>query len=216
MPEFRELFPEESPKLGRLLNVATVSLLAIDISAMDQLFDSLGDSNAFSVAQRFHGLINEVMGKHAGALVKASGTDALFAFDTPLDAIKAVDEFAETLQRQDDLDVCFCAAVHRGTVLATSIDGHLAYFGGNVHVVQQMLRHAGDAELWMTEAVASEPQVVAAIRERQRNIEVHDLPGIGRHGIRCQRVSFALTLRLLPKQKNFRFSLLVPQVAYSA
>jgi class 3 adenylate cyclase len=188
MPVFRELFPDESPRVGQLINVATVTLLSVDLLDTDHLYFDLGDANAYSVVQRFHFLLQQTARKNGGSLVKVSGTEVLFAFDTPLDVIRAVKELTEVIDREEGLDVRFCAAVHRGTALATSTDGHLDFFGATVHLVQRMLRLTGGGELMMTEAIAADPAVVSAIRDGNLVADVCDLAELSRNGMRCQRL----------------------------
>ena len=189
LPEFREMFPHEAPQLGRLLNVATVTFMAVEIANLDDLFVRLGDGETWSVVQRLHDLIREVMTKHDGTLVKLAGTDVLYALDSPQSAVQAVGELSEAVRNDPKLDVQLCAAVHRGTALATSAEGSLDYFGSNVHVVSRLLRQADAGELMMTEAVASDPEVVAALVKFDWPSEVCGFPTLGKNGTRCQRLS---------------------------
>jgi class 3 adenylate cyclase len=163
-------------------------LLSIDIADTEHLYFELGDGSTYSYVQSFRSLIERIAKQHSGALIKVLGTEVQFAFETPLDALRAVVDFAAALEADAELDLQFCAAVHRGTALATSTDGRLDYFGGTVHVVQRMLRLAGGGELMMTETVASDPLVVDEIRDKQLRSQVCDLPQFGPFGSRCQRL----------------------------
>jgi serine/threonine protein kinase/class 3 adenylate cyclase len=191
LPLFRELFPHESPKLGQLIHVETITLLAADILDADRLYRDHGDAEAYAQVQRFHTILKQVSRKHSGALVKVLNAAALFAFESPPFVIDAMLELAAELDHAEGLDLQFRAAVHRGTALATSTDKHLDYFGGTVHLVGKMVQLAGAAELLMTETVASDPMVSGVIQKRGLHADVCDLTQLGRQGERCQRVQLA-------------------------
>jgi class 3 adenylate cyclase len=187
MPAFREFFPNESPKPGQLLNVATVTLLAVDIPDTSPLYFELEDAAAYSLVQRFHRTIEQTLRKHGGAMIKTAGTAVLFVFETPRNVIPAVVELSAALQ-QDRGNVPFCATAHRGTALATSSGGHLDLFGGTVHLVERLLRLAGSGELLVTEAVAAEQTVVAAMGQAGLTAEFCDFHQLSRGGMRCRRL----------------------------
>jgi len=138
---------------------------------------------------RFHHLVERIADQHSGALVKVIDTEVLIAFETPLDALRTVLELADAAEH-DGADVRFCGALHHGTTLATATHGQLDYFGGTVHFVQRILRLAGPGELLMSEQVAADVFVVAAVRERKLPSEVCDFPQFGQSGLRCQRFRF--------------------------
>lgn len=190
LPMFREMFPDESPKLGQLINVSTVTLLAIDLVDADQIYQDLDDTNAFVCVREFHTQLEQLAAKHSGAIVKVMGTEALLAFETRFEIVNLVTELVEKLN-QGEHHLQLCAAVHRGTALATSIDDHLDYFGSTVHLVRRIMQQAGAGELWITEAIAADPLVVQTIRDQQLTAEVIDLPRLGPGGMRCQRITFA-------------------------
>ncbi|MGI9427583.1 MAG: protein kinase domain-containing protein [Bythopirellula sp.] len=190
LPMFREMFPDESPKLGQLINVSTVTLLAIDLVDADRIYEDLDDASAFLCVRQFHTQLEQLAAKHSGAIVKVMGTETLLAFETPLEIMNLVAELVEKLN-QAEQNLQLCAAVHHGTALATSIDEHLDYFGSTVHIVRRIMQQAGAGELWITEAVAADPLVVQTIQDRQLTTEFIDLPQLGRSGMRCQRVTLA-------------------------
>jgi class 3 adenylate cyclase len=190
LPMFRAMFPDESPKLGQLINVSTVTLLAIDLVDTDRIYDVLDDINAYSCVRQFHTQLEQLAEKHSGAIVKVMGTETLLAFETPLEIVNMVTELVEKLN-QVEHDLKLCAAVHRGTALATSTDEHMDYFGSTVHLVRRVMQQAEAGELWITEAVAADPLVVQAIQDRQLATDFIDLPQLGRSGMRCQRVTLA-------------------------
>jgi serine/threonine protein kinase/class 3 adenylate cyclase len=190
LPLFRELFPDEAPHPERFINVSTITLFAIDILKADGIFDGQSDVEVYEMVRQFRSELQRLAQKHAGTVVHSVGSEFLLAFDKPVEVVALAEQLAKGL-RSSDRKLNLCAAIHRGTALATSSGDQLDYFGGTVHQVRRLLQHAAPGELWMTEAVASDPSVVQAIQERGLRSEFVDLPNLGRRGARCQRVILA-------------------------
>jgi class 3 adenylate cyclase len=190
LPLFRELFPDEAPHPERFINVSTITLLAIDILKSDGVFDGLNDVQVYEMVRRFRGEMQQLAQKHSGTIIHSVGSEFLLAFDRPVEVVAMVERLSSDLRRAD-LQLKLCAAIHRGTALATSTGDQLDYFGGTVHQVRRLLQQAAPGELWLTESVASDPQVMQAIAEANLQSEFVDLPNLGRRGARCQRVIIA-------------------------
>ncbi len=188
LPAFRDLFPDESLKSGRLLNVSTVTLLAIDLAEVDRLFEELGDGEVYARVQRFERLVDHNVRLHSGAIVRPLGTGVLCAFDTPQDAVQAVLSLEDDLNRPTNRDLRILAGAHRGTVLATSDDGRLGYFGSVAHVTETLARMAAPGEMLVTEAIAADPLVAALVDQQRLHVDFCDLPLPARHGHRCRRI----------------------------
>lgn len=190
LPMFRELFPEQSPQLGQLIKVSTISLLAIELVNLDEVYDALNDVQAFARVRSFRDGLQRLAHERAGATVRVMGGEVLLAFESPRNAVSLVTTLAQEFRR-DELDLQFRAAVHRGTVLATSADEHLDYFGSTVHLVRRVMQQAGAGELWITEEVAADPQVASEIQEQKLTTDFVSVPMLGRAGSRCQRVTLS-------------------------
>ncbi len=188
LPAFRDLFPEESFQSGRLLNVATVTLLAVDLADVDRLFDELGDAEVYTRVERFQQLVDHNVRLHSGALVHSLGTGALCAFDAPQEAISAVLSLHNDLNRPTNRDLQLHAGIHRGTVLATSEAGHLGYFGATTRITETLARQAQPGEVLLTETIAADPLVAALIEQSHLVSEVCDLPLPADQGHRCRRI----------------------------
>jgi class 3 adenylate cyclase len=190
LPIFRDLFPNESPELGRLINVSTVTLLAIDLFDADRLYEELDDVEAYACVRRFHSYVEKLVAEHSGGIVKVMGTEILLVFDTPIEIMNLLAALIERL-KQDERSLQLSAAVHRGTALATSSDEQMDYFGSTVHLVRRILQLAGASELLMTEAFAADPLVVQEIKDRNLATHFTDVANLGRSGQRVQRVTLS-------------------------
>jgi class 3 adenylate cyclase len=70
--------------------------------------------------------------------------------------------------------------IHRGPVLAATLNDRLDYFGSTVNLAMALPRLASGGELVLTQAVASDPQVSALLRARGMEGEFLEasLPGL--------------------------------------
>jgi class 3 adenylate cyclase len=187
LPMFRKLFPQESPQLGTLINVSTVTLLAVELFDADRLHDTLEDAESFTCMKWFHDQVAHFADASGASIIKVMGTETLSTFENRFDIVNFVAGLDQQL-REHPRGLRLRAAAHCGTALATSGSDRLEYFGRSVHHVRRMLQRSGANELWMTEAFAADPLVAQAIGQRGFSTSVLDLPGVGQVGVRCHRV----------------------------
>ena len=187
MPLFRNLFPQESPQLGTLINVSTVTLLAVELFDADRLHDTLEDAESFTCIKWFHDQVAHFADTSSASIIKVMGTEALLSVENRFEIVSLVAGLDQLLQ-EHPIGLRLRGAAHCGTALATSGSDHLEYFGRSVHQVRRMLQRGGANELWMTEAFAADPLVARAIGQHGFSTRVLDLPDFGRSGVRCQQV----------------------------
>lgn len=190
LPMFRDLFPNESPKLGKLINVSTVTLLAIDLFDSDRLYEELDDVEAYSCVRQFQAYTEQLAAKHSAGIMKIMGTEILLVFETPLEIVNLLSALVDKLE-QEGRGLQLRAAVHRGTALATSTDEQIEYFGSTVHLVRRILQQAGADKLLMTEAFAADPMVIQVVRQRNLKTRFTNITDLGRSGQRIQCVSLS-------------------------
>jgi serine/threonine protein kinase/class 3 adenylate cyclase len=160
---FRELFPSEILAPGRLVSVASVSLL---VTALDQvvesLYESLGDARAFSALHEHFRRIDEVVRKEGGALVKAVGEGVLATFPDPAAAVAAGLAIPAALaEGEATRGLSLRAVAHHGPAMAATLNDHLDYFGTTVHQAVKLLGLAPPGSFVLTRAVAADPVVAA-------------------------------------------------------
>jgi class 3 adenylate cyclase len=166
---FRELFPGEVLSPGRLVSVATVTLLATEMVDALALAERSSEAEAFALLHEHLGRLEALARSNGGALVKAVGDGALAAFHEPAAALRTALELdrngAESLR----------LALHRGPALAATINDHLDYFGVVVRQLGNMLQRAHPGERLFSQAVMDDPPVSALLHERGLEGEV--MPG---------------------------------------
>ncbi len=174
---FRELFPGEILSAGQLISIATTTLLLTSLADADVLYAEKGDAGAFAVIHEHMRLLEEAIRREGGALVKTVGEGVLAAFSETASAVRVGLGLPEILS-QGELtgSMKTRACVHRGPAMAATINDHLDYFGLTVAQVSAMLHSAEAGDLLLSQAVAADPSVIAALRARARDAVILTIP----------------------------------------
>jgi class 3 adenylate cyclase len=178
---FRELFPGEILSPGRLVSVATVTLLVTALDQAGDLYEKLGDAPAFGVIHEHFRLLDERIRREGGALVKTVGEGVQAAFTEPVAAVRAALDLQAALAKGDATsDLRLRVGVHRGPAMVATLNDHLDYFGTTVSQAAQLPALAAGGEVVLTQAVAADPQVAALLQSRglEGRVFTACLPGL--------------------------------------
>jgi class 3 adenylate cyclase len=192
---FRELFPGEILAPGQLATVSTVTLLvtALDPVQADALYQGLGDARAFGVIHEHFQRLSDAIRQGGGAVVKTQGEGMLASFSDVTAAVRTAWELAGQLARGEATrPLRLRVGVHRGPILAATLNDQLDYFGTTARQAAGTLHYARAGELVLTQAVAADPEVAAWLN--QRRIETEVVPAdLGGH-------PHAIRIRLAPAE----------------
>ena len=170
MALFRELFPGEILAPGQLATVSTATLLvtALDPAQADALYEELGDARAFGVVHEHLQRLGDAIRQGGGAVVKTMGEGTLAAFSDVTAAVRTALELTQKLaDGEATRPLRLRLGVHRGTMLATTLNDQLDYFGKTTRQTTAILQYARGDELILTRAVASDPEVSALLNARR-------------------------------------------------
>ena len=176
---FRELFPDEILSPGRLVTVATATLLITALDDAAELYRRLGDARAFAVVHEHFTRLRERIRAEGGALVKTIGEGVVAAFpDAPSAVRVALDLPAVLAGAELTRGLRLRTGVHRGSMMTATVNEQLDYFGTTVRQALALPETARAGEVVLTRAVASDPAVAALIAARGGGEPfTADLPG---------------------------------------
>jgi class 3 adenylate cyclase len=164
---FRELFPSEALAPGRLVNVSNVTLLVTALDQARTIYEELGDARAFAVLHEHFRLIDEVVRREGGAIVKTIGEGVLAVFHAPELAVRAALDLPPALASGESTGkLRLRAAIHRGPAMAATLNDQLDYFGTTVYETAQALARGRANLLVLTRAVSADPAVAAYLADR--------------------------------------------------
>jgi class 3 adenylate cyclase len=166
---FRELFPDEILAPGQLATVSTATLLitALDPAQADALYEDLGDARAFNVVHEHFQRLGDAIRHGGGAVVKTMGESVLAVFSDVAAAVRTALELPHQLAGSEATrPLSLRVGIHRGKMLATTLNDQLDYFGTTARQATAILQFAHGDELILTRAVASDPEVGALLNAR--------------------------------------------------
>ena len=160
MRVFREMFAEQVLAPGALVAVASMTLLTTAIDDSAALFRTLGDAAAYASVLEHLRVVNDVVGRCGGALLKTVGSRTVAAFESAASAVEAAIELRSALREKPALaGLAMKMAVHRGTMMAATIGDRLDYFGRNAEVAFALTDEIERPVTLLTQPVADDPLV---------------------------------------------------------
>ena len=158
---FRELFPAEILAPGQLVSVSNVTLLLTGLDVSDaNLYRTMGDARAFEVLHEQFRIINEIVRRESGAVVKSVAEGILAAFTDPDAALRAALSLPRALVVVEvTRHLRPRILIHSGPAMAATLNDHLDYFGTTVFEAGRALDAITGGSLVLTAPVASDPQV---------------------------------------------------------
>jgi class 3 adenylate cyclase len=161
MPEFRRHFASEILKPGLSLHVARVALLFTDLTDSTALYNDVGDASAFSIVQDHFVLLDGIIAKHQGVVVKTIGDAVMAAFADDAQAIRAAIDmhaaFADFRASHDKApNTRLKIGMYSGPCYAVTANGILDYFGQSVNIAARLQGEAKAGELIIAARAADE------------------------------------------------------------
>lgn len=142
--EFRDLFSSEVLSPGEQLIVGRQVLLFTDLRGSTELYQSLGDAQAYSRVREHFDILIEVLRAYRGGLVKTIGDAVMAVFSSLPDALNAVFTMHRKLaqfedERHPEAPLKLKAALHAGPCLMINANGLLDCFGTTVNYAARLL-----------------------------------------------------------------------------
>ncbi len=179
MAEFIDLFATEAPAAGLELSIGRLTLLFSDLTGSTALYSRIGDARAFAIVQEHFAILEDVVRRHGGALVKTMGDAVMATFASACDAVSAaIDAADETRARHGELEIGVKLGVHEGPCLAVRANERLDFFGTTVNVAARLQAQAQADELVVQRSMADRSEVAELLASRTRREFEADLKGI--------------------------------------
>jgi class 3 adenylate cyclase len=179
---FRDLFRGASVPPDDTIGIKDATYLFTDIKGSTDLYDRVGDPNAFFLVIQHFEVLQQVIKEHQGALVKTIGDAIMAIFLDPVSGvkaglamIKAVEKIVGTLNEKVILKV----GLNRGHSIVVTLDNRLDYFGQTVNIASRVQSVADAGEIVITEDVYEYPEVKGALEGLTISTEEVTLKGVG-------------------------------------
>ena len=179
---FHDLFRSEVIKAREGIGIKDITLLFTDLKGSTALYDRIGDLNAFALVQRHFDLLQDVVTRHNGAIIKTIGDAVMATFLRPADAVAAAlsmrNEIDAFNDKQADRALILKIGIHKGAAIAVTLNERLDYFGQTVNIAARVQQLADADEIFVSEDVHSAEGVPALLTSRDVASSVFKLKGV--------------------------------------
>jgi adenylate cyclase len=171
--DFRDLFEGEFLAPDASFAIRSLTLMFTDIKDSTAMYEDLGDGRAYAVVQDHFRVINELIRRDGGGVVKTIGDAVMAAFPRAADGVRAACDIQQALACSDGpaSDVVVKVGLHRGPTIAVTSNRSVDYFGRTVNIAARVQGAAGAGEVLMTRALHDDPAVAAELEARGLQIE---------------------------------------------
>ncbi len=181
--EFRDLFSSELLAPDTQLGIQTLPLLFTDLKGSTALYGRLGDAAAYALVRDHFRLLQELVGRHGGGVIKTIGDAVMAAFPTGRTALAAALEIHRDLAKFNQTSrepLGLKVGLHQGPCIAVrSYDERLDYFGGTVNLAARTHELSSGRDVVVTDALWTDPEIRGLLDGLPSETEVVDLRGIG-------------------------------------
>jgi class 3 adenylate cyclase len=194
---FHDLFRAEVFRESEGFSIKDVILLFTDLKSSTQLYQQIGDLNAFALVREHYGVLNTAILNQHGAIVKTIGDAIMATFNQPVEAVCAGLDMLRGLQRMNQAshhgDLILKLGIHRGAAISVTLNERIDYFGQTVNIAARVQSSAGGNEIYLTDAIYRAPGVLELLQKYDCSVEsaVLQLKGIEEQ-VKIYKVSLIL------------------------
>ncbi len=181
--EFRSLFSSELLAPGVQLGIQSLPLMFTDLKGSTALYGSLGDAAAYALVRDHFALLERLVGRHGGGIVKTIGDAVKAAFPTAEEALSCALRLHGELDRFNaglPWPVRLKVGLHHGPCIAArSYDERLDYFGSTVNLAARTHEQSAGDDIIVTDALLQAVDPTGLLDGIRREPFTADLRGIG-------------------------------------
>lgn len=161
-PTFRNLYRTQLVNETEGIAVNDLTYLFTDLKGSTQLYDAVGDGNAYFLVRQHFDTLNKVVQARSGVIVKTIGDAIMAAFEKPQDGVAAALEMVEEMtafNKNISQPLNLKIGVHKGRSIAVTLNDRIDYFGQNVNIAARVQALADANEVYMSREVMEAPGV---------------------------------------------------------
>lgn len=172
---FHDLFPAQVFKDAEGFGIKDVTILFTDLKGSTQLYQQIGDLNAYALVREHYGVLNTAILNHHGAIVKTIGDAIMANFNQPVEAVGAALEMLSGLKKLNQSSphggLILKIGIHRGAAISVTLNNRIDYFGQTANIASRVQGSAGGDEIYLTEVIYTAPGVPELLKANHRKIE---------------------------------------------
>lgn len=180
LSSFRKLYGTEPLSPGINLSVSNVALVFTDVGGSTELYQKVGDSKAFSFIKNHFDIIDEILQKHNGSLVKTIGDATMSCFYNLKDAFNfAVEVRQKIVKYFSNKGLSIKIGVNEGPCIAMNLNDKLDYFGSMVNVAARLEQNSDKNKISLLEEVIHKNELNDVVQKHDISTKKTNFKGIG-------------------------------------
>lgn len=181
--EFRDLFSAEILSPGIQLGIQTLPLMFTDLKGSTALYNRLGTASAYAIVRDHFNLLQVLVARHGGGVVKTIGDAVMAGFPTAAAAaacaLQIHSELAQFSEKTGH-ELVLKVGLHQGPCIAVrAYDERLDYFGSTVNLAARTHQESRGGDIVVTEQFLADPDVARLVAPIPQERYTADLRGIG-------------------------------------
>jgi class 3 adenylate cyclase len=154
---FRDIYHADALDVEQRLKITSLTFLFTDLKGSTELYDRVGDLMAYDIVRTHFGVLTDIVGAEAGAVVKTIGDAVMATFPTPHRAVAAALRMREAMLRLNEErkrdDLLLKIGIHEGPCLAVMLNERQDYFGQTVNIASRVQHLASAQAIYATGTV---------------------------------------------------------------
>ena len=152
-----------------------MTILFTDLKSSTQLYQQIGDLNAYALVREHYGVLNTAILNQHGAIVKTIGDAIMANFTQPVNAVAAGLEMLSGLRTLNQTSsyggLVLKIGIHKGAAISVTLNNRIDYFGSTVNIASRVQGSAGGDEIFLTEEIYSSDGVLELLQEYDCQVE---------------------------------------------
>jgi class 3 adenylate cyclase len=171
LQDFRDLFSSEMLSLDETFSIENLGFLFTDLKGSTELYERLGDAQAFALVKEHFYIMERLVRAHNGAIVKTIGDAVMAVFTDPRDAlwtavemIEAFDDFETAKKLKNSIIVK--VGIHHGPCIAVTLNERIDYFGTTVNIAARVQGLSDGRDVMASGAIFGESNAAEYLNSR--------------------------------------------------
>ncbi|MCA0445037.1 MAG: adenylate/guanylate cyclase domain-containing protein [Bacteroidetes bacterium] len=163
---FRHNFSNEVVSEDRGLKIKNITLLFTDLKGSTELYEKIGDLNAYRIVREHFVVLDEIIGRNNGTVVKTIGDAVMASFSNSEDGLNAGIEIQEhfTLSGKNP-SVVIKMGLHAGPALVVNLNGKIDYFGSTVNIAARVQNLSKGGDVFISKSIFDDPRSLKYLRK---------------------------------------------------
>jgi class 3 adenylate cyclase len=164
LPEFHDLASKDTLVPDEELAVRSLTLLFSDLRGSTALYRQIGDAAAYALVREHFKVMQDVIRKNHGGIVKTIGDAVMAVFFSAPEALECCFEiqkaFVELWHHKPQMaNMVVKLGFHRGPCIAVNFNNRIDYFGTTVNVAARIQNESHGGDIVFFEELSQDPEI---------------------------------------------------------